>query len=111
MCKLQRTRTQSTQFATDISDTPVALKQSQDHQTYNDSGCYVNPKKVIIMQSLKDLALSCQRKKANFNFFPNEKICQLSPLNICKTQKYWYIHDLLDVINSSTKFRHDRIRT
>ena len=37
MFKLQRTRIQNTQFAVIISDTPVTLKQSQGHQTYNDN--------------------------------------------------------------------------
>ena len=47
-------------FAVYISDTPVTLKQSQGHQTYNDN---VEPKKVITMQSLKDLALKVSKKK------------------------------------------------
>ena len=39
--KLQRTRKQTTQFAVYISDTPVTLKESQGHQTYNEN---VHPK-------------------------------------------------------------------
>ena len=35
MFTLQRTRIQNMQFAVYISDTPVTLKQSQDHQSYN----------------------------------------------------------------------------
>ena len=35
--KLQRTRNEKTQFAVYISDIPVTLKHSQDHQTYNDN--------------------------------------------------------------------------
>ena len=34
--KLHKTRIQNMQFALYICDTPVALKQSQGHQTYND---------------------------------------------------------------------------
>ena len=41
MFKLQRPRIQNMQFAVYISDTPVTLKQSQGHQTYNDN---VHPK-------------------------------------------------------------------
>ena len=32
---LQRTRTQNTQFTVNVSNTPVILKQSQGHQTYD----------------------------------------------------------------------------
>ena len=39
----QRTRIQNEQFAIYISDTPVNLKQSQGHQTWNDNE---NPKQV-----------------------------------------------------------------
>ena len=42
---------------------------------------------------------------------PNEKICRLSPLNMCKNKKEWYIHDLLNIINNHTKFQHNLIRT
>ena len=35
--KLQRTRIQNKQFAAYISDTPVTLKQSKPHQTWNDN--------------------------------------------------------------------------
>ena len=42
------------QYSTYISDTPVTLKQGESHQTKNDN---VDPKQVMIMQSLKDLAL------------------------------------------------------
>ena len=41
MFKLQKTRTKTTQFAVYISDTPVILKGSQGHQTYNN---IVDPK-------------------------------------------------------------------
>ena len=53
-------------FAVYISDTPVTLKQSQGHQTYNDN---VEPKKVITMQSLKDLALKVSKKKPLLKVF------------------------------------------
>ena len=67
--------------------------------------------KVIIMQSLKDLALRVSEKKAMLKFFSSEEICQLSPLNMRKKSKWWYIHDLLDVINNRTKFHLSLIRT
>ena len=44
------------QFAVYISDTPMTLKQSQGHQTYDES-------KVKIMQSLKELAFMVSDKK------------------------------------------------
>ena len=37
MFKLLKTRIQNMKFAVIISDTPVTLKQSQGHQTYNDN--------------------------------------------------------------------------
>ena len=43
-------------------------------------------------------------------FFSNKEICQLSPLNMCKKSKIWYIHDLLDIINNRIKFLLNRIR-
>ena len=45
----------------------------------------LNPSKVIIMQSLKDLALTVSKKKAMLKcFFPKEEVCHLSPLNMCE---------------------------
>ena len=35
--KLQKTRNWKAQFAVYISDTPMILKQSQGHQTYNEN--------------------------------------------------------------------------
>ena len=40
----------------------------------------------------------------------NQKTHQLSPLNICESQKQWHIHDLLDVLHNPTKFQHNGIR-
>ena len=37
MFKLLKTRIQNMKFAVIISDTPVTLKQSQGHQTYNEN--------------------------------------------------------------------------
>ena len=64
--------------------TLVTVKQSQDHQTHNDS---VDPKQVIIMESLKDLALMVSEKNPKLKFLSNEEICQLSPLNVREYQK------------------------
>ena len=64
--------------------------------------------KDIIMLNFKDLALMVPKKKSTLKvFFSNEEICQLSLLNICKNQKQWYIHELLEVINNRTKFQID----
>ena len=65
------------QFAVYISDIPVTLKQSQSQQTYNENVA----SKVIIMQNLKDLALTVSEKKEMLDIFSHEVICQLSPLN------------------------------
>ena len=92
-----------------ISDTPVTLnkikviKPTMTKQTSS---------KVILMQSLKDLAVTVFKKKSQryslFCFvFSNVEICQLSPLNICKKSN----HDLLDVINNCTKFQLNQIWT
>ena len=48
------------------SDTPVTFKQSQDHHTYTGD---IDPKQVIIMQSLKGLV---QEKGKVFLFFSNK---------------------------------------
>ena len=71
----------------------------------------LTPSKVIIMQSLEDLALVLSKKKPMFKVFPNEEICLLSPLHMCENQKQWYIYNLLDVINNLIKFQLNRIRT
>ena len=39
------------------------------------------------------------REEVNVNSIPNEKLCQLSPLNV------WYIHDLHDELNNTEKFQ------
>ena len=66
------------------------------------------------MQSLKDLAFMVSEKKQTLKFFSNEKKkkkkSRLSPLNMCETQKEWYVHDLLDIINNHTKFKLNWIR-
>ena len=97
--KVQRTKIQNTKYA-HTSDTPVTLNQSQGHQTWKDN---VIPSKIMIMQSLKDLA--------NVKFSSEKESCQLSPLNMYENQKWKYIHDLLHVINNCTQFQLKRIRT
>ena len=65
----------------------MTVKQSQGHQNYNEN---VDPKQgniLIIMKSLKDLALMVSKKKLMLKFFSNEEICQLSPLNMCEREK------------------------
>ena len=72
--KLPRTTIQNKPFAVNISDTPVTLKQSQGHQTYNDN---VDPKQVLIMQSLKDLALMVSKKKQTIFFLMRKYVTYL----------------------------------
>ena len=69
MFKLQRPRIQNMQFTLHISDTTVTLKQSQGHQTYHDNVIMYTPSKVIIMQSLKNLALTVSEKKTNIKVY------------------------------------------
>ena len=73
------------QFAVYISDTSVTLIQSQGHQTYNNNidpmyGYYNHAK-------FERSCFNSVHEKANVEFFFNKKICQLSPLNMCETQK------------------------
>ena len=65
------------------------------------------------MQSLKDLALMVSKKKpkSKFFFFSNKEICPLSPLNMCKNQKQWFIYNLLGIFKNVTKFQLHQIRT
>ena len=58
------------QFAVYISDTPVTLKESQDHQTYNE---YVDPKQAYNLAKLEDLTLTMFKKKEMLNFFQTRK--------------------------------------
>ena len=60
--------------------------------------------KLIIMQSLKALALMVAEKKPTLKVLSNEEICQLSPLNMCPHQKRWYIHDLFGLLNNLGSF-------
>ena len=62
---------QSMQFAVYISDTPVTLKQSQGHQTYNHN---VEPKKCYNHATIKYPALIVSKKRANVKvvFFTQE---------------------------------------
>ena len=63
----------------------MTLKKSQDNQKYNEN---VDLSKVIIMQSLKDIALTVS-KKGNVKVFSisNKEKCQLSPMDKCKNKK------------------------
>ena len=106
--KLQWTRTSKRKFAVCIFETSVILKQS--HQTYNVN---VDPKHVYNHAKFEDLTLTVSEKKTTSEvvFFPNEEVCQLSPLNKYENQKKWYTHYLLDIINNCTKFQLNPIRT
>ena len=82
--KLKRTRIQNMQFAVYISDTPGTWKQSLGHKPYNDN---VNPKQGYNHAKFQRPCLNGVREKANVIIFLNEKICQLSPLNMCENKK------------------------
>ena len=49
-------------------------------------------------------------KKPIIKFLSNRETCQLSPLNMCKSQKLWYIHELLHKLNYHPKFQLNHIR-
>ena len=71
----------------------------------------------MIMQSLKDLALMVSEKKPTLKacfalFVFNEEICQFYLLNMSenKNRNSGIFTGLLGIINSRTKFQHNRIR-
>ena len=72
------------QFAVYDSDTPVTLKQGQ---IIKPGMNWKTQSKVIILQSLKNLARTVSLKKANIKLLSNQKTCKLSPLSMCKSQK------------------------
>ena len=91
------------QFAVYISNTPVTLKQSQGPQTKNDN---IDPKQGYTHAKFERSCFNGVQEKSNvkgFFFFPNEEVCQSSPLNMYGTKKYWSIHNLLDVISKCKK--------
>ena len=112
----QESKTCSLQF---IFLTPATLKQSVIKPTMTTQ----IPIKVMIMQSLKHLALMVSEKKPTFQLLSrqgNMSIISLEHVQKKKKQpkknpkerkKKWYIHDALDVINNHTKFQLNRIKT
>ena len=71
------------QFALYISDTPVTLKQSQDHQTYDEN---IHPEQGYNHAKFKRSRFNSVSKKDNGKYFSNEEVCQLSSLNMCESQ-------------------------
>ena len=63
------------------------------------------------MQSVKNLTRTVSVKKPTREFLSNQETHQSSPLNMCESQKYRYIHDLLDVLNNPTNFQLYRAST
>ena len=94
--KLQWTRTYQRQFAVYVFDTHSTLKQGHCHKTYND---YVDPEQVYNHEKFERSRFNGIREEINLNNIPNEKLCQLSPLDV------WNIHDLHDVLNNPEKFQ------
>ena len=66
MFKLQRTRIQNVQFAVYISDTPVTLRQSQGHKTYNEN---VDPEQGYNYAKFERSRFNSVREKANIKVF------------------------------------------
>ena len=75
MFKLQRTRIQNMQFAVYISDTPVTLKQSQGHQTYNDN---VDPKQGYNHAKFERSCFNGVQKKPTCFFFQTRNMSIIS---------------------------------
>ena len=90
------------QFAVYDSETSVTLKQGQGDQIRYE---LVNPKHGYDDAKFAKPCLNSVRERANNKkFLSNQETCQLSPLNTCESKKYWYIHDLLDVLNNPESF-------
>ena len=84
---LQRTRIQNMQFAIDISDTPVTLKQSQGHQIYNQN---VDPKQGYNHAKFERPCCKYdvwEKANAKVFSFSNKEIGQLSPLKMCTNKQ------------------------
>ena len=86
-----------THYAVYVSDTPVTLKQSQSHQSWNES---VNPNQSYNHAKFKRPPLNSAQEKENVTFLSNQGTCQSSPLSMCKSKNLWYIHDLVNIIKS-----------
>ena len=90
-------------FAVNISDTPVTLKQSQDHQIYNNN---VDPKQGHNHAKFERSCFNGIRGKANVSFVLMRKCVNYLPCpNVKIKHSGIYIHDLLDIINDHTKFQ------
>ena len=71
-------------LAVNVSNKPVILQQSQGHQTYNGN---VDRKQDYNHAKFERSCFNGVHEKANVKGFSNEKISQLSPLNMCKNLK------------------------
>ena len=99
------------QFAVYISDTPVTLKQSQGHQTYNENG---DPKQTYDQVKFQRSCFNCVQEKANVkSFFQTRKYVNYLPWTCAKVKKKKIVvsYDLLNIVNNCTKFQHNLIKT
>ena len=55
----------------------------------------------------EDFPKTVSTKKPTLKFSLNQKTHQISPLNMCKSEKQWCIHYLLGLLNKPTKFQLD----
>ena len=86
----------------------MTLKWCQRHQTWYE---LLGPMQGNNHAKFQRPPLNSVHQKANRKILSNQKTCQLSSLNMCQSEKYWYIHYLLDLLNDPTKFKHSWIRT
>ena len=90
-------------FTVNISDTPVTLIHSQGQQSYNEN---VDPEQGYNHAKFERVCFNGVQEKANIKefLFSNKDMCELSPSNMCKNKKQWYIHDLLDLLHNVQGF-------
>ena len=53
----------------------------------------------------------CLPKKPTLKFCVKSENYHLSPLNMCQSERWWYIQYLLDLLNNPTKFKLSWIKT
>ena len=80
--------------------TPVTLKQDQDHQTWYQLG---DSKQGHDNARFEKPHLNSVRERANDRIFVNQETYNFAALNMCESEKWWYIDDVLNVLNNATK--------
>ena len=95
------------QFADYDSDTAVTLKHGQGHLNWSE---LVDPKQDNNNAKFEKPRLKSVCEKANDKVFVKWGNMSIISRDLCGSKKYWYIHDLFDVLNNPTKFQINKIR-